>query len=71
MDVDSIRVVAAAVSVPVVASSGAGKYAHFLEALEAGADAVAAGAMFQFTEQTPRGARDFLANAGVPVRVAD
>lgn len=71
MDVASVRSVAAAVPVPVVASSGAGQYAHFLEAFEAGADAVAAGAMFQFTEQTPRGARDFLANAGVSVRMAD
>jgi hypothetical protein len=32
--------------------------------------AVAAGAMFQFTEQTPKGARDFLAARGVDVRIS-
>ena len=71
MDLAAIRAVAAAVSVPVVASSGAGQYEHFLQAFEAGADAVAAGAMFQFTEQTPRGARNYLSQAGVAVRMAD
>lgn len=70
MDLELIARVSAAVLVPVVASSGAGEYAHFLSAFEAGADAVAAGAMFQFTEQTPRGARNFLQEHGVPVRMA-
>lgn len=71
MDIELIRRVSAAVPVPVIASSGAGSYEHFLEALEAGADAVAAGAMFQFTEQTPRGARNFLAAHGVAIRMAE
>lgn len=70
MNLGLIRAVSEAVSVPVVASSGAGSYQHLLEAIQAGADAVAAGAMFQFTEQTPRGARDFLAANGVDVRMA-
>jgi imidazole glycerol-phosphate synthase subunit HisF len=71
MDLDMIARMTAAVDVPVVASSGAGSYQHLLEAVEAGADAVSAGAMFQFTEQTPRGARNFLAASGVAVRMAD
>jgi len=71
MDLPTIRAVAGAVSVPVVASSGAGEYAHFFDALSHGADAVAAGAMFQFTEQTPRGARNYLAQRGVAIRMAD
>ncbi len=70
MNLARIEAVSHAVSVPVVASSGAGTYQHLLEAIEAGADAVAAGAMFQFTEQTPRGARDYLAAHGVDVRMA-
>ena len=70
MDLDLIARVCGAVPVPVVASSGAGEYGDFLAAFEAGADAVAAGAMFQFTEQTPRGARDFLQKHGVAVRMA-
>jgi imidazole glycerol-phosphate synthase subunit HisF len=71
MDLQSISAVAASVGVPVIASSGAGNYQHLLEAFNAGADAVAAGAMFQFTEQTPRGARNFLAGEGVLVRMAE
>jgi imidazole glycerol-phosphate synthase subunit HisF len=71
MDLRSIEAVAGSVGVPVIASSGAGSYQHLLEAFNAGADAVAAGAMFQFTEQTPRGARNFLASEGVSVRMAE
>jgi len=71
MDLKSIHHITEAVSVPVIASSGAGKYEHFLQAFEAGADAVSAGAMFQFTEQTPRGARNYLAQQGIEVRMAD
>ncbi len=71
MNLPLIEKVSASVSVPVIASSGAGTYEHLLEAFTAGADAVAAGAMFQFTEQTPRGARNYLAARGVAVRIAD
>jgi cyclase len=71
MDLASIHRITEAVSVPVIASSGAGKYEHFLQAFNAGADAVAAGAMFQFTEQTPRGARNYLAQQGIDIRMAD
>jgi cyclase len=70
MNLPLIGEVSAAISVPVIASSGAGTYEHLFDALEAGADAVAAGAMFQFTEHTPRGARDYLARRGIDVRMA-
>lgn len=69
-DTDLVAKVAAAVSIPVIAAGGAGSYAHMLQALRAGASAVAAGAMFHFTEQTPREAKQFLASHGVPVRTA-
>jgi cyclase len=60
-----------AVQVPVIASGGAGTYEHMREALqEAGASAVAAASMFHFTEQTPAGAKQALAAAGVAVRTA-
>lgn len=71
MDLAMIRRVSEAVSVPVIASSGAGSYEDLLLAFQSGADAVSAGAMFQFTEQTPRGARNFLSEHGVLVRMAD
>ncbi|HMM82452.1 MAG TPA: HisA/HisF-related TIM barrel protein [Terrimesophilobacter sp.] len=71
MDLELIHQVSTAVPVPVIASSGAGNYEHLLQALRAGADAVSAGAMFQFTEQTPRGARNYLAGEGIAVRMAN
>jgi cyclase len=47
-NLDLIRRISGAVSVPVIAAGGAGNSAHFTEALEAGASAVAAGSMFVF-----------------------
>lgn len=67
-DLDMIRAVSAAVDIPVIASGGCGTYEHMNEALQAGADAVAAGAMFQFTDATPAGAADYLRQKGVTVR---
>jgi cyclase len=68
-DLALIERVASAVSIPVIASGGAGEYRHLVEAVtQAGATAVAAASMFHFTEQTPAGAKLALAAAGVPVR---
>ena len=67
-DLALIKAVSRAVTIPVIASGGAGNYQHMLEALEAGASAVAAAAIFHFTEQTPIEARKFLADHGIPVR---
>lgn len=67
-DLDSIRAATRFATVPVIAGSGAGCYEDFEAAIDAGADAVAAGAMFQFSELTPAGAREFLRNAGFNVR---
>jgi imidazole glycerol-phosphate synthase subunit HisF len=47
-DEDMIRAVRAAVTVPVIASGGAGELAHFAPAVEAGADAVLAASVFHF-----------------------
>lgn len=68
-DLDLIERVARAVSVPVIASGGAGMYAHMVEAVHAGASAVAAASIFHFTEQTPAGAKQALHAAGIPVRL--
>jgi imidazole glycerol-phosphate synthase subunit HisF len=67
-DVDLIAQIADAVDVPLIASGGAGNYRHMVEAIQAGASAVAAASMFHFTEQTPAGAKKALAEAGIPVR---
>jgi cyclase len=68
-DLDLIRSVAEAVDIPVIASGGARDYADFAAAFEAGAHAVAASALFQFTESTPKGAKHYLKEQGIPVRL--
>lgn len=67
-DLELIGAVSRAVDVPVIAHGGAGTYQHMLEAVRAGASAVAAGAMFQFTDATPAGAASYLAAHGVETR---
>lgn len=69
-DVELIRCVADAVAVPVIASGGAGHYAHMAEALREGhASAVAAASIFHFTEQTPLEAKRYLREQGFDVRI--
>jgi cyclase len=69
-DIQLVRRVADAVSIPVIASGGAGSYADMSEALiEGGASAVAAASMFHFTEQTPLEAKQHLHDRGIPVRL--
>jgi len=67
-DLDLIRAVSGAVDIPVIANGGCGTYEHMYEAIQAGASAVAAGAMFQFTDQTPKGAAEYLAEKGIETR---
>lgn len=68
-DLETLKRVVDSVSIPVIAHGGCGTYEHMHQAIQAGADAVAAGALFQFTDQTPRGAAEYLAAQGVEVRV--
>lgn len=68
-DLATIASVAQAVQVPVVAHGGCRDYADMAAALERGASAVAAGALFQFTEATPREAAQYLNEHGIEARV--
>jgi cyclase len=68
-DVHVIANVARQVDVPVIACGGCRDYADMVSAIYAGASAVAAGALFQFTDATPRGAAQYLADRGIPVRL--
>lgn len=56
------------VPVPVIASGGAGRFEHMVDAVRVGASAVAAASMFHFTQHTPAEAKAALRAAGVPVR---
>jgi len=68
-DLPLIEIVAKSVKIPVIASGGAGNYLHLVQAIvQSGASAVAAASMFHFTEQTPAGAKNALAEAGILVR---
>ncbi len=67
-DLDLIRLVRAAVDVPVIASGGAGRLADFAPAVEAGADAVLAASVFHFGELTIGAVKDALRSASILVR---
>ena len=67
-DLELIRLVRAAVDVPVIASGGAGAVEHFAPAVEAGADAVLAASVFHFGDFTVTDVKRSLRSAGVTVR---
>jgi cyclase len=62
--------VAQAVSVPVIASGGAGELDHLVEALQAGADAVLCASIFHYGRHTMAEVKAHLAAAGIAVRAA-
>lgn len=67
-DLQMITDVRARVSVPLIASGGAGTVEHFVEAARAGADAVLAASVFHFGTLTVGQVKDALRAAGVVVR---
>jgi len=68
-DLELTRAIADAVSVPVIASGGAGTLEHFREALvEGGADAALAASLFHFGIHTIAEVKEYLADRGVEVR---
>jgi cyclase len=67
-DLELIEAVRREVSVPLIASGGAGAVADFPPAVEAGADAVLAASVFHFGELTIGQVKDALRSHGLPVR---
>jgi len=67
-DLELIRLVRREVSVPVIASGGAGRVEHFPPAVDAGADAVLAATVFHFGTLRIHDVKESLAAAGHPVR---
>jgi cyclase len=67
-DLPLTAAVAAATSVPVIASGGAGDLAHLGQALQAGADAVLCASIFHYGHHTVAEVKDYLAAEGVAVR---
>jgi cyclase len=69
-DLGVTRRLSEAVSIPVIASGGAGNYEHLASVLiEGKASAVAAASIFHFTQQTPLEAKKFLRDRGIKVRI--
>jgi cyclase len=69
-DLGLTRAVADAVSVPVIASGGAGTLRHLSDAIETGgADAVLCASIFHYGSYRVRDAKRHLAEAGIPVRL--
>jgi cyclase len=69
-DVELTRAVADAVSIPVIASGGAGRMEHFAAVLTDGhADAALAASLFHYGELTIRQVKDYLAARELPIRL--
>ncbi|MER7555493.1 imidazole glycerol phosphate synthase subunit HisF [Nocardioides sp. NPDC126508] len=67
-DIDLIKAVRSEVTVPVIASGGAGTAEHFPPAVEAGADAVLAATIFHFGKVRIGEVKQALSGSGAPVR---
>jgi cyclase len=69
-DIELTRAISEAVSIPVIASGGAGTLAHLYEAFAHGkADAALAASIFHYREYTIREAKEYLKARGIPVRL--
>jgi imidazole glycerol-phosphate synthase subunit HisF len=68
-ELELTRAVADAVEVPVIASGGAGRLEHLVEAVEAGADAVLCASIFHYGQHTVGEAKARMREAGIPVRL--
>lgn len=67
-DLESIHSLAEAFDVPIIANGGCGTPEHMLQAIKAGASAVAASAMFAWTDTTPKQCAEYLKANNVEVR---
>ena len=68
--IELTRLISENVSIPVIASGGAGKLEHFYDALTDGkADAALAASLFHFKELEIRQVKQYLKDRGVPVRL--
>ena len=69
-DIALTRAIADAVTVPVIASGGVGNLDHLVEGIRDGhATAVLAASIFHFGEFSVRDAKEYMAKAGLPVRL--
>lgn len=71
-DLELTKAVSEAVSIPVIASGGAGTLAHFKDALtKGGADAALAASLFHYKELEIREVKEYLRREGISVRLEE
>ncbi len=69
-DIELLRRISSIVTIPVIASGGAGDLRHFLEAIkQGGADAVLAASVFHYGIYTIKQVKEYLISQGVEVRL--
>ncbi len=69
-NIELLRTISDAVSIPVIAAGGASNLSDFIDAITIGkASAVAAGSIFHYTKTTPNMVKGALSSAGIPVRL--
>jgi cyclase len=69
-DIELTRLVSSSLSIPVIASGGAGNIEHLYQVLEKGlASAVLAASIFHFGDYTIQEAKNYLFNKNIPIRL--
>uniref|UniRef100_A0A7C5V3Z9 Imidazole glycerol phosphate synthase subunit HisF n=1 Tax=Caldicellulosiruptor owensensis TaxID=55205 RepID=A0A7C5V3Z9_9FIRM len=68
-DLELLKAICSSVNIPVIASGGAGRPEHFLEAFIAGAEAALAASIFHFGEILIGDLKNYLKNHGIEVRI--
>jgi len=69
-DIELTRTISDSLSIPVIASGGAGSLAHFYDALTAGgAEAALAASLFHYKELEIREVKEYLRDRWIPVRL--
>lgn len=68
-DLELLEAICSSVNIPVIASGGAGRPEHFLEAFKAGAEAALAASIFHFGEILIGDLKSYLKDHGIEVRI--
>jgi len=67
-DLDTLTEIRALTTLPIIASSGCGGVDHAIKAVHSGANAIAVGSLFNFTQETPNSLRIGLEQRGIKLR---
>ncbi len=68
-DIELIRLFKDKLEIPIILNGGMGEPQHAVEAIQNGADAVAAAYIFHFSKYTPKDIKNELSNRNIPVRL--